>query len=292
MNEDIRRACVFAHFDKDNKVEEYVYYFLNELLKISHCIIFVTTSDISIEDVECLKSLNIQVIVRQNIGYDFYSYKVGIESLDMTKYDELIICNDSVYGPFFPLDEMFKIMQGRECDFWGVTASKSIAYHLQSYFIVYRKKIISSTMFRDFWHDLIALGDKGEVVKQYEVGLSELLFDYGLVGLPYVEGIKYDLDMKGNFLHLSKRLFSAPYKFFKILVSPRQYWSALKRKNSNTSLAHWEILLLDYKSPFIKVSLFTSNADNEKNIKNIERFGRDVSNYPIQFIKNHLNRII
>ncbi|HIE59178.1 MAG TPA: hypothetical protein EYH57_00480 [Sulfurovum sp.] len=286
------RACIFAHFDKHDRVDEYVYYYLNELLTITDKIVLVTVSDILVEDVQRLKSLNIEVIKRENQGYDFYSYKVGIKSLDLERFDELIICNDSIYGPFVSLAEVFSKMENKECDFWGITASKSIAYHLQSYFFVYRNNILKSAEFLDFWNNVVILDDKSDIVREYEVGLSLFLFEKGFTSRAYVENVNYEVSKKDNSFRLFKRLLKAPYKIFRVLTSPYQYWSAIKRKNTNTSLVYWDQLLLNKKMPFLKVSLFTNNQDSKENLNKFEEIIKSISNYPTSLIKKHLKRIL
>ena len=146
-HEKIKRACVFSHFDKHNNVDEYVYYYLQSLLSVAKKIIFVTVVDISINDINKLEKLGIEVIKRKNVGYDFYSYKIGIDTLNLAQFDELIICNDSVYGPITPIETVFETMAPLKCDFWGITGNSTISYHIQSYFIVYRKDILNSLIF-------------------------------------------------------------------------------------------------------------------------------------------------
>lgn len=287
-----KRACVFAHFDRHNKVDDYVYYYLNELLKVVEKIVFVTVSDISVEDVQRLKSKNIEVIKRENKGYDFYSYKVGIKSIDLAQYNELIVCNDSVYGPVIPLEKVFSKMANKECDFWGITASKSIAYHLQSYFIVCRNNMLRSAEFLDFWNNVEVLDDKSDIVREYEVGLSLFLVEKGFTSRTYIENVSYKMDKQDNFSRLLKRLIKSPYKVFKLLVSPQQYWEALTQKYSNTSLMYWDQLILNKEMPFLKISLFTNNQDSKENLNKFEEIIKTISNYPTSLIRNHLKRIL
>lgn len=61
----MNRACVFAHYDRDNIVDAYVYYYLVELQKLVKKLIFVTVSDISMEHVLRLQHLNIEIIKRK-----------------------------------------------------------------------------------------------------------------------------------------------------------------------------------------------------------------------------------
>ncbi|WP_439107106.1 rhamnan synthesis F family protein [Congregibacter sp.] len=51
--------------------------------------------------------LGINVLVCETFGYDFMSYRLGIEQLFLAAFDELLLCNDSVYGPVYTLRQLF-----------------------------------------------------------------------------------------------------------------------------------------------------------------------------------------
>ena len=57
----MRRACVYAHFDRDGIVDEYVRYYLKCLQKVVEHIQFVTTSKLDDESHRALTSLGIPV---------------------------------------------------------------------------------------------------------------------------------------------------------------------------------------------------------------------------------------
>lgn len=287
----INRACVFAHFDKDDKVNEYVYYYLNELVGIVNKLIFVTVSTISEEDSKKLKGLGIEVIQRENIGYDFYSYKTGIERLDLNQYDELIICNDSVFGPLYPLKSIFDQMGKKQCGFWGITDSNQIAYHVQSYFLVFNKSIISSILFNQFWNEVTILHDKFEIIRKYEVGLSQLLIANGYQAEVFSHLV---INSRHSSKRLLNRLLKKPYKIFKLLVSPSRYIKDIFKKNVNSSIKFWDFLLIQNKFPFIKKSLLSDSdegIDNFNKLKSV--FEKKVidTRYPFYIIENFFERI-
>jgi len=284
------RISIFAHYDKDNIVDEYVFYYLKELKKVSNKIIFVTVSDINQGYINKLEQLDIEVIKRENIGYDFYSYKTGIERLNLSDYDELILCNDSVYGPIVSLEKIFEKMSASLCDFWGITASRSISSHLQSYFLVFKSNILHSNNFLEFWNNVEILENKQSIIERYEVGLSQFFFKNNYVGIPYINDIPYTVSKKDNIIRLAKRVLNSPYKIFKFLISPKRYLSAIKNKNINTSLFYWDKLLLEKKTPFLKKSLFINHQDSIENLERLKELQIAISSYPISLIINHLRR--
>ena len=108
------------------------------------------------------------------------SYKVGIEELNLDTYDELIICNDSIYGPLQPLSQLFDKCDLMQADVWGITDSYQQSYHLQSYFIIFKQKALKSRAFTNFWSHVTVLNEKKDIIKCYEVGLSKTLRKDGL----------------------------------------------------------------------------------------------------------------
>ena len=96
----IKRALIFAHYDRDGVIDPHVQYALQCYREVVNCLIVVSTSATALP--ESIAQHVDQFISRPNKGYDFCSWKKGMESLgDYRQFDEIICCNDSVYGPLF-----------------------------------------------------------------------------------------------------------------------------------------------------------------------------------------------
>ena len=282
----IKRAIVFVHYDRDNLVDEYVYFYLEALKQHSTHLVFITTSTLSKEDHEKISHLSSCVIERKNIGYDFMSYKIGLESFDYTQYDELLICNDSVYGPFYPLPLLFERMNNTQCDFWGMTDNNDIAYHLQSYFVVFKKTLLLSPAFSTFWENVKVLDDKEEIIQTYEVGLTTYFQKEGFT--PAVS-INYEVSKIQKVSILIKKL--TPKKIFhKLSTIVKKEYALTRVGKINTTLYFWKALILNYKMPFIKIKLLRENPNNI-NIDKVENVLSSVSDYDTNLIKNHLTRM-
>ena len=285
------RACVFAHYDRDGIVDEYVYHFLRDMLENVSQIELVTTASISKSDIDRLESMGIKVNLRCNEGYDFCSYKLGIEKLDLKNFQELILCNDSVYGPLFPFSATFNHFSEIDCDFWGISASKEIARHIQSYFMVFRRPVLEDHTFTGFWSRVSPLSSKDEVIKNYEVGLSQNLLAQGFSARALI-------DTGGN---------DSIARFFRSLP---EYWRAARKKGVRLSFYKtlvrsilsgaglhpnplqydWKAKLVKSKAPVFKIELLRDNPhgifDREALLEAIETN----SNYPVSLIRDHLNR--
>lgn len=183
--DNVKRLCVFAHFDKDNIVDEYVLFYLRDIRKVADRVVFVSASSLNSETISRLKNICDSVIIRKNEGYDFASWQTALKSETLKDFDELILCNDSVYGPLLPLELVFGAMRGESCDFWGMTGSHDIAYHIQSYFLVFKKTILDSGVFQKFWESTNIPQSKKEVIKLCEIGLSQTLLSAGFKASTY-----------------------------------------------------------------------------------------------------------
>jgi len=191
----MRRLAIFAHYDSMNFIDKYVIYYLKELKKVSDLILFVSDSDVSKKEIKKLHNIADVSIIGKHNEYDFGSYKRGVlYALDndlLHKYDELIFCNDSCFGPISKrgFSDLFETMNERNADFWGITINNfGLKYvdseclyikdlpHIQTFFIVFRKSCFLSICFIEFMKQ-ITQKKKQDIVIQYEIGLTKMLRD-------------------------------------------------------------------------------------------------------------------
>jgi rhamnosyltransferase len=182
----LKRAVVLAHFDPQGQIDDYVVSSLHEYRRVADLLVLVTASarDAPPE----VRRLVDRFIARPNVGYDFCSWREGIKSIgSLAGIDELICANDSVYGPTRPLAPVLADNRVADADAWGmclslqgtVTRNHQAAPHLQSWFMAFRRPVIRSPAFREFWGSVVPLQRKQDVVDRYEIGLSERLQDAG-----------------------------------------------------------------------------------------------------------------
>lgn len=233
----MNRISVYACYSKNGKVEEYVFFFLQELKKVSD-IVIVYDNPIDEKSRERLQGYTIHGIYKKHNMYDFGSYKIGIEWLVendlLEKYDSLILCNDSVFGPFSPLETYFNIMENKEnIDFWGLLKHKynrKLAKylnikdfeHIQSYFIIFNKSILSDSAFFDFFSNVTKQSSNIEVIKKYEIGLSQFLYKKGYKSDGIFVTNKDHLYSENNTLKRIKQGFPFLKKKF-FTMSPKFY---------------------------------------------------------------------
>lgn len=280
----LNRLAVFSHFDKNFVVQDYVFFYLSELSKLNIDIIFVSDCDIEDEYLNKLSKYVIHSITGRHNEYDFGSYKRGFlfarENLDLNKYDELLFINDSCYAPLFPIKNMFDKMSNLNVDFWGVTSNfnsyLSNISHIQSYFIAFKKQVFLSDLFNNFILNIKQEINKKEIIKKYEIGLTDLLnkngfsFDvfselskknYAVQLLSYKEIVTRDKVpfVKRNIPLL--KAFVLPFNFKKFIIKHTSYDYSLIEKdsiNKNHNSIIFFILVL-YKFVARKFILFIRN---------------------------------
>jgi lipopolysaccharide biosynthesis protein len=184
----MKRLALFAHYDQDNLIDDYVVFYLQSLIELCDQIIFVSDGDLSREQLQKLEGFAVCAGAEQHNSYDFGSWKRALASVEteLGEYDELLLLNDSCYAPLFPFADMFAAMSEIDCDFWGQTACREGRYeysdqytHLDSYFMVVRRPVIESGLLGQFFGNVEPLALKQDVIDTYELGFSRMLLDSG-----------------------------------------------------------------------------------------------------------------
>lgn len=278
----MNRYVIFSHYDVDGIIDEYVIYYLKQLHKIAYEVIVISTAPLRPNEADKLKDLA-TVIVRENIGYDFYSWKLGLQQIDFNTIDELVICNDSVYGPLYPLEEMFDKM-AQNYDFWGITDTCELGYHLQSYFVVFIKPVISSSVFTEFWTNIQPLNGKMKIVKNYELKMTETFLNAGFKCGVVDTSQPPKLNISS---HITKPSFV--YKFLRSLIPKYIYHKPVRYYGNNPTLYFGDHLI---KSgvPVVKVALLRDNP-RKVDISGIKGLIEKYTEYDYSLIENHLARV-
>lgn len=178
----MKRLCIFSFYNPKGEVKPYVEYLLNELKTCSEHIIFAVNGILTRESKEIVIKYTKDIYIRPNKGYDAGAYKdVICKYLDngLINYDEVIFCNNSFWGPFIPMNEIFqKIEIYGESDFWGFCYTENnFANHIPAMFMVFKKKIISSGLLQKYLMYFIdeTTESKNFVIASYEIGLFDFL---------------------------------------------------------------------------------------------------------------------
>ncbi|AXV15129.1 hypothetical protein CYG48_05090 [Neorhizobium sp. SOG26] len=173
------RVGVFAIYLADGELNQKVEWYLSALGEVCDKVIVVADHALAPKDLERLRRMTPYILAERHREYDFGSYKRGIQIADdrgfLRKADELVLCNDSCFGPIDSFVPLMEAMEKKEIDFWGMTANNKPTQHLQSYFLVFRRRAFETGAFRDFFEAVEVEDNVQAVILKYETQLTGLL---------------------------------------------------------------------------------------------------------------------
>ena len=217
----MKRIALFAHYDRDGIVDDYVLYYLRGLARVADRILFLSDCELRAGEAAKLEGLAELVFAGRHGEYDFGSWKRGLAHLnyDLAGWDELILANNSCYAPVYPFEDAFEKMDKVNCDFWAPTANqiKGKFDHVSSYFLVFRRPVLEDEDFLLFWKQVEPQPDVAAVIAKYERGLSRLLlgkhYRYGS-SLPIAEIGSF---LKTNYVHDSLHIYRSSWLKVRLL---------------------------------------------------------------------------
>lgn len=220
----VRRACLFAGYDPDGVVDDYVVAYVRELSRHAD-VYYHADCELRPGELEKLAPYVRGAWASRHGRYDFGSYSTLVARLgweELTGYDEVLLVNDSCYL-LTALDRVFERMDARACDWWGLQATKGIAatrrkpanrfrrpipieavrggmlegfereytydFLVGSYFLAFRGPVLADPGFRKLIDGVAAQSSKRNLILKYEVGLTRHLIARGHVFDTYVDAL-------------------------------------------------------------------------------------------------------
>lgn len=267
----MKRLCIFVTYDYENTVDVYIRYILKGLREISDCLTVVCNYEHVLGGIGNILPYADKIYYRQNTGFDAGAYKdvlctyIGWDAV--CKYDELLLVNDSFYGPVYSFGDLVSMMEDTDADYWGLTRmpegkfiQQDYAFdtHIQSYFVAVRKRVLKERKFRKFWERLPYAGSLRQAVILYEIGFNNYMKKLGYKGIAVTDLRKPDYQLQAN---------DNPHILYSLELIRDAGIPILKRKS------------LDLGSRGFKNALMA--------IKEIE----SISNYEVNLIFDHMSRI-
>jgi len=284
----VRRICLFAGYDPDGRIDDYVVGYLRELSRHAD-IHYLADCDLQPGELDKIAAFTRSARAQRHGEYDFGSYsrlarQVGWEGIEA--YDELILANDSCYL-LRDLDDVFARMDARPCDWWGMQATKGMAatrrnprnrflqpipmtavrasmlggfegdyrydFHVGTYFVAYRQPVIRDAQFRRLLDSVVAQDNKRNIILKYEIGLTRSLIARGFAFDTFVEFL---------------------YPFHPIYTN-------------------WYFRLVDEGFPFLKRYLLSENHYRVAGLDAWrERILRKLPQAPVDAIQHNLERVV
>lgn len=233
-----RRICLFAAYDKNGIVHDYVVHYLKELSCFAD-IYYMAECEMPLCELEKIESYVKASYAYKHGKYDFGSWqelvwKVGYHTL--AQYDELILTNDSGFAPLQSLDAFFNRADAdTEWDALGMLKNYDMAsgvWYVSSCFTMLRKKLFQSDVFRKLIESIKPQKDFTQVSIKYEFPFAKGCIKQGYVVkyyCPYIGRVYSEWRelIKHDCLFLKKKSFTG-YSNTEMI-----FWKRFIKKQTN-----------------------------------------------------------
>ena len=272
----MKRLALFSFYNKSGRVNSFVFYYLEALSKIAETV-FIVNGSLLPQSRAKLESKGYEIYQRDNKGFDFGAWKdflLSKESSFIRQYDELILCTSSCYGPGYPFSGLFDEMDGRECDFWGLyrhpgikDGRHSLPPHIQSYFLVFRKRMFHDPCLREYFSALDSAKTWDDAVRQ-EVAFTGYFEERGFASSSYLGPVfpEYIENptifmpvelLRQKFPFIKRKCFTTEYSYINKISSSAQIHELIEylRKSSAypLDLIYEDLLESQQNSHLIKI---------------------------------------
>jgi hypothetical protein len=241
-------------------------------------------------EVEPTNALDSDLLLwRNNLGWDFASWHAGIDYLEAVgiALDQLLLTNDSCYGPLAGLDEVLAKMDFEASSVWSLTDGFFGGYHLQSNFLIFGRDVLESKAISKFFDQYKFYTTKNEIVREGEIGFSRFLMNEGFklgAVFRYEDLLKrFKEEFKDQLeLFMSRPEVEQIRKYDSGFVPGNANWliKTYEEINGghlfNTTHTFWQ-LLLGQGFPFVKRDLLTSNSTRVANVQDLVDVLRDTT---------------
>jgi rhamnosyltransferase len=136
------------------------------------------------------KPAMVTAIIRDNTGYDFWSYREGIVELTTQSFLGAVTLLNTSFLCLKP-DVLIKACLSHQAiSFSGALLSYEKRPHLQSWALQFGKGIIHHKEIMQWWQNMTPLSDRHQVKHSYEFGISDLMTKLGFSLLPWLNSVK------------------------------------------------------------------------------------------------------
>lgn len=265
----MKRLLLYVHFNKYNRVSSHVYYQLTKMRPLFSKVVFISNSSINEQDYHKIVELRLmdQFIQRENFGFDFAAWRDGMTAVgfeELATYDSITIMNDTCFGPLWDIKDYYLEYESDDSvDFWGLTNNRStpksrytqgFREHIQSYFITFKKSVIVSPEFKNFWENVKNYTNVQDVIDNYETQVTTKFLDAGFKYKVIFNTVNED----------ASHMLHADFSFYHPTA------------------------ILSHRVPFIKVKAIDNNQHITPYL--LDEIAKQ-SDYPVDLIVSHMSEI-
>ena len=176
--------CLFVTHAASPRIKLHVVDHIRELVAAGIAVVLIVNTDLAADGIVLppglLSSLH-ACVVRQNLGFDFGAWAHCCSLLDLGRAERLYLVNDSIVGPLdvSAFAAMIARVRSQGADLVGLTQNPYPKWHLQSFFLVFNRRLLAAQDFPDLMRHIVNLRTKEAVINTYEIQISEFLVSRG-----------------------------------------------------------------------------------------------------------------
>ena len=209
-------VALFVTHSPHGSLKPHVRHYLDCLVRQRVPVVLIVAADepFTAVDADLMSKLE-GVFVRQNHGYDFAAWAHILRlHPELTKANILYFLNDSVFGPTndAAFVNLLERIRNSSAEFIGLTESFERCWHLQSYFLALKARVLSSVEFRDFLESIVCYREKEQVIGIYELRFALIMKIAGFK----CEAIFQKTDIQNPTIFHWRHLLSAGFPFLKV----------------------------------------------------------------------------
>lgn len=207
----MHRLGIFVFYNKRGRAGRYIDYLLEKTMSILDELIIAVNGRMDEDAERMFRKYTPRIYIRENVGFDAGAHKDVLmelfESKELLQWDELLLFNDTFFGPLDSWDCVISEMEHSNADFWGLSAYygsysdgeiewEKFPYHVQGYFVMLRQPLLSSQDFQEYWREASYARTFREAVITYEVGMSQFFCKRGYKADSFLERVAPKLNEK------------------------------------------------------------------------------------------------
>lgn len=190
--------CIYSLSETQEKIDDYVIYFLENIKKYYKRILVVSTENLPDTESKKLKKINVEYYYPDEECSSFYAYKKGLEFIgyeELKSSEELLLCDSSLFGPLFDLKDFFAAKNNSKADIWGGIKSKRrdvilhpkarkkyVNEYIHPSFIVFGRNVLNSPCFSSFFKKLKPCKTE---LEEFVLSITELTEYFSKKGFQY-----------------------------------------------------------------------------------------------------------
>ncbi|MDR0782998.1 MAG: hypothetical protein LBE83_04475 [Propionibacteriaceae bacterium] len=282
------RLLLYVHFNRFDRVEDYVVYQLQQLKPLFDTVVVISNSPVSPADRERFDGLSDHFLQRENIGFDFAAWRDGLNLLgwdEIVGFDELTIMNDTCFGPLHDFSRLYDEMQSRNVDFWGITTNVGLfdlitdtagrhveaPEHIQSYYVTFNQAVVRSAAFKQFWTSVKDHRTVSDAINDSEIRLTAWLVQHGFTFAAYHDAAKY----------WGKAMLNR----YEVDVTDYRAGDMTKYNPGYACVRPLWLLETNQDYPFIKTKALSMVTEQ---VEGLRQWVINQTSYPIELIDNYL----